>query len=84
MLTGAGEDYLHWLYDQQQKQQNKHHYKGNGSRYRRSSSSGSSRSRRNSNEEQLPPELARSLEDHLSRLNAVAMFFLKRSFKHIR
>lgn len=30
------------------------------------------------------PELLRNIEESHSRLNAVAMFFLKRSFKHIR
>jgi hypothetical protein len=31
-----------------------------------------------------PPELTRSIEEGAAKLNAVAMFFLKRSFKHVR
>jgi len=31
-----------------------------------------------------PPELVRAFEEYYSKLNAVAMFFLKRSFKHVR
>ena len=31
-----------------------------------------------------PPELLRAFEESDAKLNAVAMFFLKRSFKHVR
>jgi hypothetical protein len=31
-----------------------------------------------------PPELASAIEEQYSRLNMVAMLFLKRSFKHVR
>jgi hypothetical protein len=31
-----------------------------------------------------PPEVARAIEEGAAKLNAVAMFFLKKGFKHVR
>lgn len=64
--TGAGDDFVRWVHEQQQAQS------------RRSSGAGQARGKTD------PPEVVRAIEEGAARLNAVAMFFLKKGFKHVR
>ena len=77
-LIGAGEGFVRWEYEQNHKKRANSRYIGGG---------GNSSNKRNSSgggKMTDPPELQHLLEEHNSRLDAVAMFFLKRSFKHVR
>ena len=79
LFLGAGEGYLRWVHEQQ-----------SSSKYRKYQNNpvpvtgGAGNTGGASIRARDPPELVRAFEDYYSKLNAVAMFFLKRSFKHVR
>lgn len=75
LILGAGDDFLRWSYEQ-------HEDKKRFSSTTLTGISGISSKKKNNKAD--PPELLRNIEEGHSKLNAVAMFFLKRSFKHIR
>jgi hypothetical protein len=72
--SGAGDDFARWQHEQQ------HHTQAR----RSSTAAGLVRPASTSHGRRDPPEVSRAIEEGAAKLNAVAMFFLKKGFKHVR